>query len=145
MHFHCPFCAKHITFNLKKYRRVIFHDTKESSKNWWKTDLWFGKWHQEFGKLLSKHTKVSKLELLLVPFIQNRKCMSLKLTGKLCVEWCRIWTGIDSPVQNWHKEFNKFWPEHSEISKICTLMGCFWPKCIMFELIKYRGVMFDCT
>ena len=37
------------------------------------------------------------------------------------------------------------WPEHSEISKICTLMGCFWPKYIMFELKKYRGVMFDGT
>ena len=34
-------------------------------------------------------------------------------------------------VQNWPKEFNKFWPEHSDFSKICTLMGCFWPKYIM--------------
>ena len=39
-------------------------------------------------------------------------------------------------VQNWHGEFNKYWPEHSKISQICTLMGCFWPKCIMFELKK---------
>ena len=30
-------------------------------------------------------------------------------------------------------------------SQICTLMGCFWPKYIMFELNKYRGVMFDGT
>ena len=27
-----PFCAKYITFDLKKYRGVIFHDTKESCK-----------------------------------------------------------------------------------------------------------------
>ena len=26
-----------------------------------------------------------------------------------------------------------------------TLMGCFWPKYIMFDLKKYRGVMFDGT
>ena len=31
------------------------------------------------------------------------------------------------------------------VSKIYSLMGCFWPKYIMFELKKYRGVMFDCT
>ena len=29
--------------------------------------------------------------------------------------------------------------------KICTLMGCFWPKYIMFELKKYRRVTFDGT
>ena len=48
-------------------------------------------------------------------------------------------------VQNWHEEFNKFWSKHSEISKICTLMGCFWPKYIMLQLRKYREVMFDGT
>ena len=25
-------------------------------------------------------------------------------------EWCKIWRGIDSSVQNWHEEFDKFWP-----------------------------------
>ena len=25
----CSFCTKYITFDLKKYRRVVFHDTKE--------------------------------------------------------------------------------------------------------------------
>ena len=34
-----PFCAKYITFDLKKYRGVIFHDTEESCKIWRKTDL----------------------------------------------------------------------------------------------------------
>ena len=48
-------------------------------------------------------------------------------------------------VQNWLEEFNKFWSEHSKISKICTLMGCFWPKHIIPKLRKYRGIMFDGT
>ena len=30
-------------------------------------------------------------------------------------------------------------------SRNCTLMGCFWPKYIMFELKRYRWVMFDGT
>ena len=23
--------------------------------------------------------------------------------------WCKIWTRIDSSVQNWHEEFDEFW------------------------------------
>ena len=37
-----PFRTKYITFDLKKYRGVTFHDTQESCKIWRKTDLWFG-------------------------------------------------------------------------------------------------------
>ena len=55
-------------------------------------------------------------------------------------EWCKIWNRIDLPLQNWHEEFSKFSPEHSKISKICTLMDWFWPKYIMFQLKKFRGV-----
>ena len=60
-------------------------------------------------------------------------------------EWWKIWKVIDVSVQNWHEEFNKFLPEHSKTSTICTLMGCFWPKYIMFELKKHRGIIFDGT
>ena len=60
-------------------------------------------------------------------------------------EWCKIWNRIDLLVQNWHKEFNKFWLKHSKISKFCTLMGSFWANYIMFQLKKYRGVIFDGT
>ena len=51
-------------------------------------------------------------------------------------EWYKYWRGIDLSVQNWLEEFDKFRPQHSEISKICTLIGCFWPKYITFELKK---------
>ena len=50
-------------------------------------------------------------------------------------EWCKIWKGLDLPIQNWYKKFDKFWPEHSKISKMGTLMSCFWLK-YMFELKK---------
>ena len=36
-------------FELKKYRGALFHDTRLWCKIWRKTDLWFGKWHEEFG------------------------------------------------------------------------------------------------
>ena len=79
------YCAKYLMFDLKKYRGVIFHDTEEWCKIWRKTDLWFGKWHEEFGKFSPEHSKVSKLGLWWDPFIQSRKCMSLKFTEWLCV------------------------------------------------------------
>ena len=44
-----------------------------------------------------------------------------------------------------HEQFDKFWHEHSQISKICTVVGFFWTKDIMFELKRYRGVMFGST
>ena len=51
-------------------------------------------------------------------------------------EWYKVWRGIDLSVQNWHEKFDKFLPKHSKISKKFTLIGCFWPKYIMFELKK---------
>ena len=60
-------------------------------------------------------------------------------SGVLChhnEEWYKIWRGIDLSVQNSHEEFDKFWFEDLKISKICTLMGSFWPKYILFQLKK---------
>ena len=54
-------------------------------------------------------------------------------------DWCKIWREIDLPFQNWHEEFDEFWPEHSKDSKICTLMDSFWPTYVMFKLKKYGG------
>ena len=132
---------------LKKYRGVIFHDTRDWCKIWRKTDLWLGKSHEKFGKISPEHTEVSKLGFLLGPFIQSTKYISLKFTGELYIVTVKNDAKFekDKSVQNWHEEFNKFWHEHSKISKICTLMGCLWPKYIISELRKYRGVMFDCN
>ena len=55
-------------------------------------------------------------------------------------EQCKRWIGIDLSVQNWHEEFDKFWPKHLKISNICTLMGWFWPKYIMFEPKKVQRI-----
>ena len=60
-------------------------------------------------------------------------------------EWCKIWRGINLSFENWHEEFDKFWPDHLKVSKIFTLMGSFWAKYILPELKKYRGVIFHET
>ena len=60
-------------------------------------------------------------------------------------EGFKIWREIDLSFQNWHKEFDKIWCEHSKVSKIFTLMGPVWANYILFELKKYRGVIFHET
>ena len=68
--------------------------------------------------------------------------------GTIChdnEEWCKIWRGIGSSFRKWHKEFDKFWPAHSKVSKIFTLMGSLWAKYILFELKKYSGLIFHET
>ena len=50
----------------------------------------------------------------------------------------KIWREIDLAFPSWHEKFDEFWHKHSKISKICTFMGCFWPKYIMFELKKVQ-------
>ena len=81
----CSYCANYSMFYVKKYRGVIFHDTEGWCKVWRKTDLWFGKWHEEYGKFSPEHLKVSKLGFWWDPLIQSRKSMSLKSTEELCV------------------------------------------------------------
>ena len=79
------YCAKHLMFDLKKYRGVIFHDTEKWWKIWRITDLWFGKWHEKYGKFSPQHLKVSKLGLWWDLLIQSWKTMSLEFTEELCV------------------------------------------------------------
>ena len=74
-----------------------------------------------------------------VKYVWAKKCvMTLKNDEKSEEEFtCHFKISI--------KKFDKFWFEHSKVLKIYTLMGCFWPKYIMFELKKYRGVIFNDT
>ena len=81
----CSFWAKYILFVLKRYRGAIFHDTEKWCKIWRKNNLWFEKWHEEFGKVSPEYLKVSKLGLWWDPFVQSKKCMSLQFTEELCV------------------------------------------------------------
>ena len=54
---------KYMTFQLKKYGGVMFDGTEYWCKIWRKTDFRFQKWHEEFGKFLLEHLKVSKFGL----------------------------------------------------------------------------------
>ena len=71
----CLLCKKYNGWP-KRYRGVIFNNTEESCKIWGKTGLWFGKWHEEFGRFSSDYLKVSKLVLSWDHFVQSRTRMS---------------------------------------------------------------------
>ena len=57
-------------------------------------------------------------------------------------EWYKIWRGIDFLFQNWHEEFDKFWPEHSKFSQNFTLKGSFWARYTLYEKKRYRRFTF---
>ena len=68
----------------------------------------------------------------------NDKKNDEKSEGELT---CRFKIDIDE-----FRNFTNFDLRVWKVSKIYTLMGCFWPKYIMFELKKmYRGVIFHDT
>ena len=59
-------------------------------------------------------------------------------------EWCKVRGKPDFLFKKW-QDFGEFWPEHSKVSKICTLIVSFCAKYITFDLKKYRGVIFHDT
>ena len=92
--------------------------TPQSNTNLKRTDLWFGKWHDECSKFSPEQTKASKFGLLSGRFIQQKMYELKTCRGVMRYdneERCKVWKGIDSSVQNQHEEFNKFWQEHSKI------------------------------
>ena len=107
--------------NLKKYelkihRGVISHDNEDLSEIWRGTDFSFQIWHKEFEEFCPEHLKVSNIFILMGFFWAKYKLFELKKYRGVIFheteEEYNIWRGIDLPFQNWHKEFDKFWPEY---------------------------------
>ena len=135
------FWKKYVLFELKMYRGVVFHDTKEWCKIWRKADLWFGKWQEKFGIFSPEDSKVSALGLWWDRFIQSIKYMSLKFMKEFCVTTMKNDANFERNwLQNWHEEFDKFWSEHLEVPNICTSMhnGLFLAKVFNFWAKKVQ-------
>ena len=123
------------------------HDNEEWCKMWRAFDLPFQNGLEEFDKFWPEHSKVSKICSLVGSLYTKYVMFELKKYKEVLFhgteEWRKIWRKTDLWYGKLHEEFGKFWPEHSKVSNICTLMGSFWPKYIMFVLKKDRRVMFD--
>ena len=121
------------------------HDNEEWCEIWRGIDLSFQNWHEEFNEFWPEHLKVSKMFILICSFWANYILFELKKYRGIIFheseEGYKIWRGINMSFKNWHKEFVKFWPERSKVSKIFPLMGSLWAKYILLELKKYRGVI----
>ena len=102
-------------------------------------------WKKTWGiwKIFTRTLGNVKIETLKGSFCPKQKMHELKTyRGAMCndtEEWQKIWRGIAFLFQNWRKEFYKFCLERSNIY---ILMGCFWPKYLIFKLKKYKGVIF---
>ena len=105
------FWAKYILFELKKYRGIIFHET-EGYKVWRVIDFSFQNWHKEFDTIWPKHSKVSKIFILVSSFWAKYILFEQKkyrgITFHETEEGYKISRGIDLLFQNWCKEFQTF-------------------------------------
>ena len=70
--------AKKVHRSYRSWHWKVMRNFKKSYPVVWNMKL-------EFGKLSPEHLKVSKLGLWWEPFVQSRKCMSLKFSKELCV------------------------------------------------------------
>ena len=125
-------------YEIKIQRGVMCYDNEDWCKIWREIDLSFQNWHEEFDEFWPKHLKVSKIFILMCSFWAKYILFELKKYRGVIFheteEGYKIWRGINLLFQNWRKEFDKFWPEHSKVSKNFTLIVSFWAKYIFFEL-----------
>ena len=125
------------------------NENEEWYKIWRGIDLSFQNWHEEFDEFWPEHLKVSKIFILMCSFWAKYILFELKKYRRVIFheteEGYKIWRRIDSLFKNWHKEFDKLWPKRSKVSKSFILMGSFWAKYILFELKKYRRIIFHET
>ena len=118
-----PFRAKYITFDLKKERGAIFHDTEEPSKFWRKTDLWHDM-KNYMKNLANFHQNTWKCQnwyfyIILLSKVEN--AWGINFQTSLCNDnekWWNIWRGTNLLFQNWQNRFDEFWLENSKVSKV---------------------------
>ena len=131
-------------FELQKYGGVIFHDTEELCKLWRKTDQWFEKRHEKFGKFSPEHLKVSKLRLWWDHFVQSRKGMTLNFTEEFYVMTMKNNVKSEEELTCYFKkyirnlmnfDFNEFWLKNLKKLLFNWLLS---PKYIMFELRRVQ-------
>ena len=128
LHFNRLLLTKVYNVWAKKLQRSYF---------WWHwrlTQNLKGNWLVLPTMTFTSALKSLKTGTLMGSFYPKYKLYELKLYRKgIChdnEEWRKIWRGIDLSVQNWNRELDECWPEHSKISEYVMY--------IMFELKKIQ-------
>ena len=87
---------------------------------------------KESDKFWPEHLKVSKILTLMGLFWAKYILLKLKKYREVIFheieEGYKIWSGMDLWFQDWHKGFDKFWAEHSKVSKIVHFNRLFFSK-----------------
>ena len=130
----------------KKVSLMELKSDANLKKNW--LVVWKMTWGK-FDKFWPEHLKVSKLWLWWGPFVQSRKSMRLKFTEELCVitmkndaNLKRNWLVISKLTSGIWRILTRALENLKNLLFSCWLL---WPKYVMFELKKHRGVTFDGT
>ena len=107
---------------------------------------WLVTWKMIWGilQIFTRELESIKIRTLIRPFVQNRKCMSFKFTVEVCVMAMKNDTKIEEELTCRFKIDIKVRTEHSKSLRI-FLIGSLWPKYILFEPLKYWGVVFHET
>ena len=136
------FNGLHLSKNYIPSPKTLFTDLSNITFNWlvvWK--MTWGIW-----QIFTRALESLKIGILMGSFNPKLKKYELKIhRGVIChdnEEWCKIWRGIDLSFQNWHEEFDEFWPEHLKVSEIFILMGSFWAKKVQRSYLSWswRGI-----
>ena len=77
----------------------MFHDNEEWWKNWRGIDLLVQNWHEEFDELWPKHSKISKICILMGCFWQKYILFELKKVQRSYVWW--HWILMQNLKENW--------------------------------------------
>ena len=79
------------------------HLIEQWCKIWRRAYLSLQKWYEELDKFSRKQSKVSKMVLWWVPFVQSILMYELKIyTRVMCndtEEWSKIWSGMDLSIE----------------------------------------------
>ena len=126
---------------MKKYRRVMSHNTEECAilKKYW---LFVPKMTWDIWWILMWAVASLHFDVLLFSIAYK---VSVKKLQKNCFSW--HWKKFQTLKKNWLFVWKMTWEiwwtliQAVESLKICTLMGYFCRKYVMFELRKYRGVV----
>ena len=106
-----------------------------------KTDLLFQIWLEEFGKFSHNHSKVWKFHFNGAFLSKVYKVSVSGVTFHDTEKWCEIWINSDPLISKIAWGFGWFFIRPFKSLKNCTSMGFFYPKHIMFQIEKFRGIM----
>ena len=132
-----PFVQRIQRFRCKSTKELCLMTLKSNAKFEKKIDSWFQKWHEEFGRFYAISGKSENLHFDVLLLSVAYKILAKKVQ-KNYLSW--HWKKIQALKKNWLVIWKMMWgiwwtlTWAVESLKVCTLMGYFCGKNVIFEL-----------